>query len=133
MTIRQELETKLATFAAAQSPAIPVAYENVSFTRPDSGLWLECYLMSGPTVVATLDASTNRERGIWCVNCWGKLNTGAGKIEALVAQIIKLYPVLPKVGTVSIEQPGTNSRMNVTSDGWACIQVSFPYRVESLA
>lgn len=133
MSHRTELETKLATFAAAQNPPLLVSYEGVPFTKPTSGLWLECYFLSGPTVTATVDASTNRERGMWVVNCWCDSGKGMGRLDTLVAQIVKLFPVLPKTGTVSIEQPGTSSRANVTQDGWICIQVSFPYRIESLA
>lgn len=136
MTTRQELESKLQTFASAQTPTLPIAFENQSFVRPDQtsdNFWLECYLMPGPTITATVDASTNRERGIWCVNVWRPSNKGAGKLELLAEQIIKLFPVIPKVGTVSIEQPGSKSKINITADGWACIALSFPYRVESLA
>lgn len=136
MSTRSELEIKLQTFANSQNPPLPVSMENVSFNRPDQSsdnLWIECYLMPGPTITATVDASTNRERGIWCVNVWRPSNRGTGKLEALAEQIIKLFPVLPKTGTVSIEQPGSKSKINITADGWACIALTFPYRVESLA
>ena len=33
-TIRQELESRLATFAASQTPPLKVAWENVPFTKP---------------------------------------------------------------------------------------------------
>lgn len=132
-TTRQELEARLATFAAAQVPSIPVSYESVPFTRPTSGMWLECFFVSGPTVIATLDATTNRERGIWAVNCWIQSGTGVGKLDTLAAQVVAIFKVIPKVGSVSIEQPGSKGKINITNDGWCCLPITFPYRVESLA
>lgn len=136
MSTRSELESKLSTFAAAQIPPLPIAFESQSFTPPSQtadNLWLECYLMPGPTISATVSADTNRERGIWCVNVWRPSNKGVGKLETVAEQIIKLFPVIPKTGTVSIEQPGSKSKINITADGWACISLTFQYRVESLA
>ena len=135
-TPRQKLESRLDTFAAAYKPVLPVSYENVSFTRPTAGagvMWLECYFVSGPTVTATVDATTNRERGTWVVNCWLASGGGMGKLDTLAAAVVKAFPVMPKTGTVSIEQPGSTSQAKLTNDGWICVSVSFPYRVESTA
>lgn len=132
-TTRQEIESRVAAFAAAQTPPLSVAWENVPFTRPTNTPWLECYLMSAGTITATVDASTNRERGTICVNVWVPSGQGVGKADTLAALIVKAFPVIPKTGSVSIEQPVNTGRFSITNDGWGCIPCTCPYRVESTA
>ena len=133
MTTRQEIEQRVAAFAAAQSPPLTVSYENVPFTRPVNTPWLEVYIMSAGTIAVTTDASRNRERGTICVNVWIPSGQGVGKADALAAQIVSLFKVVPKIGTVSIEQPVNTGKFTITNDGWGCIPCSCPYRVESTA
>jgi hypothetical protein len=133
MTIRQELETILATFAAAQIPPIPVAWEGIDFIKPTDGQWLEMYLLSANTISSDVAASRIRERGTLSVIAWSKSGEGTRKIELLVEQISKLFPVVPKVGTVSIEAPGNSGRITLDNSGWICLPITFPYRQESLA
>lgn len=132
-TIRQEIEGRIAAFAAAQVPPIAVSYENVPFTPPVGVPWLECYIMSAGTTFATVDASSNRERGTICVNVYVPAGQGVGKADAIAAQIVKLFPVIPKTGMVSIEDPVNTGQFKLTNNGWGCIPCSCPYRVESLA
>lgn len=133
MTIRQELETILATFAAAQVPPIPVAWEGVPFVKPVSGHWLEMFLLSANTISSDVAATKIRERGTLSIIGWSLSGEGAGKLEALIEQISKLFPVIPKVGTVSIEAPGNSGRITLDNSGWICLPIDFPYRQESLA
>ena len=65
-TPRQELETKLAAFAATYSPVLTVSYENTPFTPPvqaNGVMWLECYFVSGPTVIARYGDMQSSTRG----------------------------------------------------------------------
>lgn len=130
MTTRQEIESKVAAFAAAQIPPITVAYENVPFTRPTGVPWLEVVIASAGTITTTVDALGTRERGTIGVNVYVPSGQGVGKADALAALVVKIFPVIPKVGTVSIEGAGNTGQFKLTNDGWGCIPVSFPYRVE---
>lgn len=130
MTTRQEIETKVAAFAAAQNPPLAVAYENVPFTRPTGAPWLEVVIASAGTITSTVDALGTRERGTIGVNVYIPTGQGVGKADAIAAQVIKIFPVIPKVGTVSIEDAGNTGQFKISSDGWGCIPVTFPYRVE---
>ena len=133
LSTRQEIEGRVAAFAAAQTPPLAVAYENVPFTRPINVPFLECYLVSAGTITASLDATRNRERGTIAVNVWVPAGQGVGKADAIAAQIVKLFPVLPKTGNVSIEDPVNTGRFTLTTDGWGCVPCTCPYRVESTA
>lgn len=132
-TTRQELEVRLAAFAAAQSPAITVAYEGQPFTRPTNAAWLECFVKTGPVLLSTVSGESIRTRGTWAVNCYWPSGQGTGKLEALAQGVVSTFKVLPKVGNVSIEQPGNTGNIAVTNDGWICLPITFPFRVESLA
>lgn len=132
MTTRSELEIRLKAFADSFSPPIPIAIENKSFTRPNPPApYLECFLAKGDTISATIDAMRNRERGIWAVNCYVPSNQGMAKLEAIVQGVLDTFRVIPKLGTVSIEDPGNTSKMVIDPAGWACIPITFPYRVET--
>lgn len=133
MTTRSELESRLKAFADTfTTTPIPIAIENKSFTRPNPPApFLECFLAKGDTISATVDAMRNRERGVWAVNCYMPSNTGTKKLEELVQGVLDTFRVIPKLGTVSIESPGNTSKMVLDAAGWACIPITFPYRVET--
>lgn len=133
MTTRSELESRLKAFADTfTTTPIPIAIENKSFTRPNPPApYLECFLAKGDTISATVDAMRNRERGIWAVNCYVPSNAGMGLLERIVQGVLDTFRVIPKLGTVSIESPGNTSKMVLDAAGWACIPITFPYRVET--
>ena len=133
MTTRSELVSRLKAFADTfLSTPIPIAIENKSFTRPNPPApYLECFLAKGDTISASIDAMRNRERGIWAVNCYVPSNQGMAKLEAIVQGVMDTFRVIPKLGTVSIESPGNTSKMIIDAAGWACIPITFPYRVET--
>lgn len=131
-TVRQELEARLATFAASQVPSLPVAWEGVPFVKPTTA-WLECYLASAGTLSVTVDASRNRERGTLSVNVWVPSGWGVGKADALSQAVVRAFKVVPKQGSVSIEAPGNTGKIMMDVAGWIAIPISFPYRYESVA
>jgi hypothetical protein len=129
-TVRQELEGRLEAFAAAQVPPLLVAWENVQFTKPTSFPYLECLIISAGTVAVTVDASRNRERGTLQVNVWSPSGIGTNQVEVIGQGVVDTFKVIPKVGTVSIEQPGNTGRLLIENNGWIILPVTFPYRVE---
>ena len=133
MTTRSELESRLKAFADTFTTVpIPIAIENKSFTRPNPPApYLECFLAKGDTISATVDAMRNRERGVWAVNCYVPTNQGMAKLESIAQGVLDTFRVIPKLGTVSIESPGNTSQMVLDPAGWACIPITFPYRVET--
>lgn len=132
MSIRQELETKLATFAAAQTPPIPISWEGVSFTKPTNLPWLQMFLISSTTISSDVAATRIRERGTLAITVWSPSGSGAGVIEILADKIVQLFPVVPKTGTVSIEGPGNSGRIMLDNSGWLALPITFPYRVEAI-
>jgi hypothetical protein len=127
-TIRQEIESKLKSWADSQYPKLPIAFENVSFEKPTSD-WLELVFMPSVTINPTVAASRATLYGMFQINIYTKQDTGTKRSEQLAESIIKLFPVVPKTGTVSIEQTG--SVMNPLYDSqWRILPLRFRYRQE---
>jgi hypothetical protein len=129
MTIRSEIESRLAAYAAAQTPKIPVAYENVGFTKPTTGCYLEIFMLNSTATSRDVGASGVRYKGMFQINCYAPLGAGMSTVDALADAVIQVYPVLPKVGTVSVEAP-LNASAGIPVDGFMCVPVTGRFRVE---
>jgi hypothetical protein len=130
MSVRSEIESRINTWAKAQVPPIPVSFENVSFTKPTSGPYLEVFLLGETRLNRNVAADGIRSYGIFQINCYAPTNKGMGEVEALCNNMVALFPVLPKTGTVSIEAPLSWSGSDII-DGYVCVPVRGNYRVET--
>lgn len=130
MTTRSEIETRLSDWAKAQTPPIPVAFQNVKFNKPLTGPFLEVYLLGDSSISSDLSASNVRTYGMFQINCYAPVNTGMAQVETLAQSVVDLYPVVPKTGTVSIEAP-LNTSGSFVVDSYVCIPVRARYRTES--
>lgn len=134
--IRATLMQKLATWAAAYSPALLIAREGVPFPpapltqKPD--LFLEAILIPTDTVAWSVDATSIRYRGIFQVNIWTKDNIGVGVAETIAQGIATLFPVVPKsMLPVSIESVPSAHRAILDGTGFRVIAVTMDYRMDS--
>jgi len=130
MTARSEIETRITNWAKAQTPPVPVAFEGVSFTKPTSGPYLEVFMLGSDSKLRNVAADGVREYGMFQVNCYTPAGKGMGGVEAMAESIVALFPVLPKTGAVSIEQPLSWSSGSVI-DGFTFVPVRGNYRIES--
>jgi sporulation-control protein spo0M len=90
--IRQALESTLSAWADAQSPAIPVSWQNVPFTPP-TGRYLQAFVLPARTVSETLDGTHRRYTGLFQVSIVMPIDVGPGDAEAIVASLDALYPL----------------------------------------
>jgi len=84
--IRQAFEGSLATWAAAQTPPIPVAWENVSFTPP-AGRYARASLLPGGTASDDLEGLLRSYLGLFQVSLCMPIGSGSAEAEALVASL----------------------------------------------
>jgi hypothetical protein len=84
--IRRAFETRLKTWADAQTPVIPVAWENVPFTPP-AGRYARAFLLPVDTQSETLERTDRKYRGVFQVSLCMNLGTGAAAAESLVASL----------------------------------------------
>lgn len=130
--IRAEFETRLKQWADAQTPKVPIAFQGAAFTKPaDGSPYLEAYLIPGTTLNKTVDAKRKTYIGLFQVNCWAQSGKGMGQIEALSQKVIDLFPVLPKIGAVSVEQTPSADRQSLDDSGWLVVPVTIKYRMET--
>jgi hypothetical protein len=128
MNIRQEVESAIASFAAAQNPVIPVAYEGVAFNKPVSSPWLEVVFLNSTTKNATLDATHTRTYGTVQVNVYVPDGKGMKQLDTLTSAVAALFPVANKAlySTFSVEQPpNVSSAMIDTQFRVAAVRVQY--------
>lgn len=130
MSVRSDLETRLQTWADAQSPKIKIAWEGKAFTKPSTGVFLQAVVMRAKSRNSNLGGIDYREHGLWQISVWGLDGKGSSETESIAQDLVNLFPVIPKFASTSIEQAGTISQADII-DGWRVVHVTFPYRKES--
>jgi hypothetical protein len=131
LAIRAELEQRLAAWAAAQVPPVPVTFESTPFTKPADGVFLECFLMPALTLNRGVSGDHATYYGLFQVNVWARSGRGMGQAERLSSNIISLFPVVPKTGNVSIEQLPRAEPSMADPSGWIVIPHVINYRYET--
>lgn len=131
MNIRQEVESAIAAFASAQSPAIPVAYEGVAFTKPVNAPYLEVVFLSNNVMNATVDAQRQRVVGSFQINVYMVNGKGMKQLDTLTSAIAEMFPVADKArySTFSVEQPA-NVSPPMTDAAFRVAAVRIQYRQE---
>lgn len=129
--VRAVLETRLSTWAATQVPPLPIAFQSVSFVKPDSSPYLECILIPNTTMNRETSGTKKTLYGLFQVNVWTPGGSGMGQAEQLAEAIVKLFPVTPKFSPVSVEQTPSDSPTKPDSSGWDITPVLIKYRYET--
>ncbi len=92
--IRAAFETRLATWAAARSPALRIAYQNASFEPPaDSGTYLRATLLPAPVDSLDLAGAHRLYRGVFQVDIIFKTGTNTGGATSIADELIALFPL----------------------------------------
>lgn len=90
--IRSAFETTLKTWADAQIPAIPIAFENVTFTPPATR-YLRAFLLPADTGSRDLEGRHREYLGVYQISIVLPIGNGAGPGETLVAALEALFPM----------------------------------------
>jgi len=86
--IRATLETRLATWAAAEN--VPVMWENVDGKKP-AGLWLRATLLPGAPSMAALRCDAHKLAGVFQVDVIAPEGGGAKRAEKAADAIVSLF------------------------------------------
>ena len=131
---RQAIETQLATWAAARSTPLPVAWENVPFTQPP-GTYLRAFLLPANTIGPDLSGAARAYTGIYQISVVCPINGGAGIAEGIADEIATLFPLdalLAVTGlTLQVITPVTAAK-GATDDDHYVVPTSFTYRAYTI-
>lgn len=132
-TIRAALESRLKTWADAQVPAIPVAWQNVSYTPASGTRYIRAYLLPAETFDGAITGDYKLYAGIFQLSIYSPDGTGTGAAETIAELLIALFAqntAIVKLGlTIFIDRtPSMAPSMN--DDGWHVLPVSIRYRVD---
>lgn len=128
--VRSVFEARLNTWAKTQSTPIPVSFQGVTFNKPTSGAFLECFLMPNTNMNYEISGVRTTLLGLFQVNVWVKHGTGVGSGEAIADSIVELFPMVPKFSDVSVEQTPTVNAAIPDEAGWIITPVLIKYRYE---
>ena len=131
MSIRSNLEDRLRTFCAAQTPPIPIAFEGIPFVKPSNSRYVQCWLLPSTTTSPTVEGYRRRVRGLFQISVYCPDGRGSKEVEDLSEQIAALYPVVPKniFTELSIDRPTQTSQAYIDAN-YRCIPVTVSYRAE---
>ncbi|WP_313398196.1 phage tail terminator-like protein [Stenotrophomonas sp.] len=129
---RQVIESRLAAWAAAQTPALPVAWQNVRFTEP-AGTYLRAFLLPADTGSDDLAGVHRLYRGVYQINVCAPINAGPGEAEKVAAELAALFPnnlQLPATDlTLQVISPVSAGASAQPEDRYV-LPVSFRYRAD---
>ena len=129
--IREAFETRIAAFAAAQNPPLPVAWENVSYTPSPATGWLQVALLPGVTVNPALGVRFDRLVGFFQVNVYAIQDGGPAAAEAIADAILDLFPrgsLTQNGAIINIDTTGSRAQGMNDENGFYFIPVRIRYR-----
>lgn len=126
--IRHQLEAHLYAWAHAQTPEVPVAWQNVPFDPPKSGIWLQATVIPADTVSGSL--ATGEWKGAFRVNVFGPAGQGSGDAEAVAKAIAQHFEAGKDLGGVQISRPPSVGRGD-NDDEFYMVPVSIRYQMNA--
>lgn len=90
--VRAAFETRLTAWAAAQSPPIPLTFENVMFSPPPSR-YAECVLIPANTDCETFNGEHRRFTGLYQVKLFMPIGIGPGQASTLAKSLDSAFPM----------------------------------------
>lgn len=130
--IRAALEARLSIWAAARTPALPIAWENTKAAPPLP--YLRVAFLPARTTSDTLDGVHRAFRGVFQINVVAPIDAGPGLASGIADEIAALYPVnlrLPNgVITVQVTTPASAAPA-LQHDSDFTVPVSLTYRADT--
>lgn len=136
-TIRAAIEGRLKTWAAAQTPPIPIAFENVSYAPETGKRYLRGLLMPADTQNPSQGGKHKHYHGIYQVSVYVPTGGGPGDTEAITGPIEALFAcptTIVKNGlNVNINQTPAISRGLPDGAGFHMTPITIKYDVNSFS
>jgi hypothetical protein len=132
--IRSVLEGRLKAWAAARSPALRIAYQNVAFTPTANEIYLRAFALPAGTSSNDLAGVHRLYTGVFQITIVTPVGGGPGAAETLADELAALYPLndqLTKEGfSVKVMTPVEQGPEQQEDTAFA-LPVSFQYRADT--
>lgn len=132
LMIRRLLETRLSVWAKGK--ALPVAYQNVKFTPPTSGIYLRAFTMPAVTDSTDLPGKNRQYIGLFQVSIVIPADGGTGLGEQLVGELAGLFPLFDTLTQggfkVKVMTP-VDQGPEIQGDTDYTVPTSFRYRADT--
>lgn len=130
--IRLTLESRLKAWADSQAPALKVAGENFSFTKPvDGSMFLEIFFIPNVTLSRETSAAKKTYLGLFQINVWCRKDQGMGKLEDVADKLATMFPHALKLGRLTITDAPSVERPFPDDSGWVILPVLIKYRYDT--
>jgi len=132
LIIRRLLETRLSVWAKAKPLA--VAYQNVKFTPPASGIYLRAFTMPAVTDSTDLPGKNRQYIGLFQVSIVIPADSGTGAGEQLVGELASLFPLFDTLtqGNLKVRiMTPIDQGPEIQGDTDYTVPTSFRYRADT--
>ncbi|NID14397.1 phage tail terminator-like protein [Luteibacter yeojuensis] len=133
--VRRAIETRLAQWAAARTPALRIAYENVAFTPVNGETYLRGFLLPAATGSNDLAGQHRVYRGVYQINVVAPIGLGPGAVEGIADELATLFPLNLRMTvagfTAQVIAPATAAQGGQDESTFV-LPVSFQYRADTV-
>lgn len=132
--IRSLLESRLKDWAAARTPALRIAYQNVAFTPNNGETYLRAFLLSAGTDSNDLAGAHRLYTGVFQITIVTPTGNGPAGAETIADELAVLYPLndrLIRNGLTALIMTPVEPGPELTEDTAFALPVSFQYRADT--
>ena len=129
--IRAALEAMLNTWAKAQTPPIPIAWQNATFTPPAQARYLRAFLLPAETQDLAVSCDIHVYIGILQVSACFPEGKGSTDADTVVDSLIAEFPqglIVPKLGMNVMILKTPYAAPAMAEPGLYVVPVSIRYR-----
>lgn len=133
--VRAILESRLNAWAVARSPALRVAYENVTLQPAAGETYLRAYLLPADTETLDLQGLHRGYRGVFQVSICRPIGGGPGLSLDIAAELNALFPVNGRYtsGSVTVQViTAVSAAPALQEESAYVLPVSFQYRADTI-
>ncbi len=132
--IRSMLEARLKAWAAARTPVLRIAYQNVPFTPNNGETYLRAFLMPAGTDSNDLAGAHRLYTGLFQITIVTPVGNGPFGAETIADELASLYPLnerLVRDGITALIMTPVEPGPELTEDTAFALPVSFQYRSDT--
>lgn len=132
--IRSMLEARLKAWAAARTPVLRIAYQNVPFTPNNGETYLRAFLMPAGTDSNDLAGAHRLYTGVFQVTIVTPTGNGPSGAETIADELAALYPLNDRLfrdGITALIMTPVEPGPELIEDTAFALPASFQYRADT--